>query len=59
MKLRALVMTTAGIDRYLTWLGEPTDPPLLAPSRGPPFYRSKVIRRRLGEPAQAELFDAH
>ena len=27
----------------------------------PPSYvfKSQVIRRRLGEPAQAELFDAH
>ena len=26
MKLRALVMTTASIERYLSWLGEPVDP---------------------------------
>ncbi|MBK7585800.1 MAG: transposase [Myxococcales bacterium] len=31
MKIKALVMTSAGIDRYLRWLGEPTDPPTLAP----------------------------
>ena len=59
MKLRALVMTSAGIERYLTWLGEPTEPPALAPARGPPFFKSRVIRRRLGEPVQAELFDTH
>jgi hypothetical protein len=59
LKLRALLLTSAGIERYLRWLGEPTDPPLLAPSRGPPFFKSPVIRRRLGEPVQAELFDAH
>ncbi len=59
MKLRALVITSAGIDRYLNWLGEPTEPPQLAPSRGPPFFKSRVIRRKLGEPVQAELFDAH
>jgi hypothetical protein len=38
---------------------EPTEPPPLAPSRGPPFFKSPVIRRRLGEPVQVELFDAH
>ena len=57
--LRALVMTTASIERYLSSLGEPVDPPTLAPARDPPFFKSQVIRRRLGEPAQAELFDAH
>jgi hypothetical protein len=59
MKIKALVMTSAGIDRYLRWLGEPTDPPTLAPARGPPFFKSVVIRRKLGEPVQAELFDTH
>jgi Putative transposase/Transposase zinc-binding domain len=59
MKLRALVMTSAGVERYLRWLGEPVDPPSLAPARDPPYFKSRVIRRRLGEPAQAELFDAH
>ena len=59
MKLRALVMTTASIERYLRWLGEPIDPPTLSPARDPPYFKSHVIRRRLGEPAQAELFDAH
>ena len=37
MRLRALVMTTASIERYLRWLGEPVDPPTLAPARDPPF----------------------
>ena len=59
MRLRALVMTTASIERYLRWLGEPVDPPTLAPARDPPFFKSQVIRRRLDEPAQTELFDAH
>ncbi|MBK7583313.1 MAG: transposase [Myxococcales bacterium] len=62
MKLRHLVMATASIERYLAWLGEPSDPPRLAPARGPPYFKHPAIRRRLadpGEPAQAELFDAH
>jgi hypothetical protein len=52
-------MTSTGIQRYLAWLGEPTQPPSLAPARDPPFFKSRVIRRRLAEPAQAELFEAH
>ena len=59
MKLRALVMTAAGIERYLAWLGEPSDPPHLSPARAPPYFKPPAIRRRLGEPVQAELFDAH
>ena len=58
-KTRALVITAAGIRRYLRWLGEPTEPPALAPARGPPFFQSVALRRKLGEPVQAELFDAH
>ena len=54
LRSRAII-TSASIERYLTWLGEPTEPPTLAP----PFFKSVVIRRKLGEPAQAELFDAH
>ena len=59
LKLRALVITAAGIRRYLRWLGEPSEPPALAPARGPPFFQSVALRRKLGEPVQAELFDAH
>ena len=51
-------LTADGIRRYLHWLGEPTEPATLAPARDPPFFKSRVIRRRLGEPVQAELFDA-
>ena len=40
MKLRALVMTSAGILRFLSWLGEPVDPPALAPARDPPSSRA-------------------
>ena len=38
--MRALVITAAGIRRYLRWLGEPTEPPILAPARDPPFFKS-------------------
>jgi hypothetical protein len=59
MELHALVMSTSGIERYLRWLGESVAPPTLAPARAPPFFESQVIRRRLRQPAQAQLFDAH
>ena len=55
---RALVITADGIRRYLSWFGEPSEPPTLAPACDPPFFQSVAIRRRLGEPVQAELFDA-
>jgi hypothetical protein len=42
MKLRALVMTTSGIERYLRWLGEPVDPPTLA--------RARVTRQSRSQP---------
>jgi hypothetical protein len=55
----ATSLTSAGIERYLRFLGEPTEPPTFAPSRGPPFFKSPIIRRRLNESVQAELFDVH
>ena len=62
MKLRALVIAAASIQRLLRHLGEPALPPVLAPARGPPFFKTRAVRRRLGElgaiPAEAEMFDA-
>ncbi len=52
-------MTSTAIERTLRWLGEPVDPPTLASARDPPYFKSRVIRRRLGKPAQAQMFDAH
>jgi hypothetical protein len=49
LRLRALVTAAASIDRYLRYLGEPTELPPLAPARGPPFFKSRVLRRKLGE----------
>ena len=39
-----------GIARYLRHLGLPTEVPPMAPARGPPFWQSRVLRRRYGEP---------
>ena len=60
LKLRALVKRPASIQRYLRHLGESTDAPPLAPARDPPYFRSRALRRKLGEleeqPSQVELF---
>ena len=47
--------------RLLRQIGEPFEPPVLAPARDPPFFASRVLRRRLGEldaapSAQVEMF---
>lgn len=63
LRLRALVIAAASIERLLRHIGEPFEPPVLAPARDPPFFASRVLRRRLGEldaapSAQAEMFGA-
>ena len=60
MKLRALVIAAASIERYLRHIGEPVEPPPLAPARDPPFFKSRSMRRKLGElPApQPAMFGA-
>jgi hypothetical protein len=57
MKVVALVTEPESIARYLRHLGEPIDPPPLSPARGPPYYQSRVLRRRPSAP-QIEMFDA-
>jgi hypothetical protein len=48
-KLRALVIEAHNIERLLRYLGEPLEPPKRSPARDPPYFKSKVLRRRLGE----------
>jgi hypothetical protein len=48
-KLRALVIEAHNIERLLRYLGEPLEPPRCAPARDPPYFKSKVLRRKLGE----------
>ena len=44
------------------FVGEPVDPPALSPARGPPFFKSRAVRRKFGEleapRAQTEIFEA-
>jgi len=52
MKLLGLVNAPKNIARYLRALGEPTDVPRRSPSRGPPWWKSVVLRRKaLGDGA--------
>ena len=37
------------LERFLRHIGEPTEPPTLSPARGPPFFKTRVVRRKLGE----------
>jgi hypothetical protein len=53
MRLIALVQDAQNIARYLRHLGLPTEAPPMAPARGPPFWQSRVRRRRYGEPPDA------
>jgi hypothetical protein len=48
MKLIALVTEPKSIVRYLTKLSEPIDVPTRSTSRGPPYWKSTVLRRRAG-----------
>jgi hypothetical protein len=57
MKLHAVVTEPTSIERLLRHLGEPTEAPSLSPARGPPFYQSRALRRRLQpQPPQLALF---
>jgi hypothetical protein len=52
MKLLALVTAPKSIARYLRAAGEPTDVPRRSPSRGPPWWKSTILRRKaLGDVA--------
>jgi hypothetical protein len=46
MKLVAMITTERQITRFLTALGEPTTVPERSPSRGPPFWKSTVLRAK-------------
>jgi len=48
LRLVAMMTDAKEIARYLRALGEPTEVPGRAPARGPPFWASRVLRRRAG-----------
>jgi hypothetical protein len=45
MKLVALLTDLQQVRRFLRGIGEPTEPPPREPARGPPFWKSRVLRR--------------
>jgi hypothetical protein len=45
MKLVALLTDLQQVRRFLRSIGEPTEPPPREPARGPPFWKSRVLRR--------------
>ena len=45
MKLVTLVQDPKSLARFLRHLGEPNEPPVRAPARAPPYYKTAVIRR--------------
>ncbi|XYI02417.1 hypothetical protein ACMHYB_22730 [Sorangium sp. So ce1128] len=46
MKLVAMVTEPSRIVRFLSALGEPTDVPGRSSNRGPPYWKSTVLRRK-------------
>jgi hypothetical protein len=63
MRLLALVTDPKSVARFLRHLREPIEPPARSPARDPPFWQSRVLRRR-HEPhaeqgAQLGLFEEH
>ena len=46
MKLIAMLTEPKSVARYLAGIGELTDVPDRSPSRGPPYCKSVLLRRR-------------
>jgi hypothetical protein len=47
MRLLAMVTEPKSVAGYLRGLGEPTDGPARAPARGPPYWKSRILRRAI------------
>jgi hypothetical protein len=47
MKLLGLVKNPAIISRTLATVGEATEVPRRSPGRGPPYWKSRVLRRQV------------
>ena len=46
MRLLAMVEEPANVARFLAAMGEPTEVPCRSPGRGPPYWKSGVLRRQ-------------
>ena len=52
MKLVAMITEPRNVARFLSALGEPTDVPARSSNRGPPYWKSTVLRQKaLGDAA--------
>jgi putative transposase len=49
LKLKALVIEAHNIERLLRHLGEPLEPPKRSPACDPPYFKSQVLQRKLGD----------
>ena len=47
MRLLAVIKEPANVARYLAGVGEATEEPRRSPGRGPPYWKSRVLRRQL------------
>ncbi len=47
MRLLAVIKEPANIARYLAAVGETTEVPRRSPNRGPPYWKSQVLRRQV------------
>ena len=57
MKLKSFLTSPKSLRRLLTRLGEPTDVQGRAPARAPPYFASKMVRRRFAQQsAQIGMF---
>ena len=58
MKLKSFLTSRASLRRLLTRLGEPLDVQGKAPARAPPYFASKMVRRRFAEqqPSSSQLW---
>jgi hypothetical protein len=55
MRLLAMVEEPANVTRFLAAMGEPTEVPRRSPGRGPPYWKSRVLRRQaLGDEDDAQ-----
>ena len=46
MRLLAIIKEPASVARYLAVAEEATEVPRRSPSRGPPYWKSQVLRRQ-------------
>jgi hypothetical protein len=52
MRLLALIKEPASIARTLAAVGEASELPRRSPGRGPPYWKSQVLRRQVREDEQ-------